>query len=38
MSGKKSYEISLKTKIYRWLVELDHKTEMWVQYLIQQLE
>lgn len=38
MSGNKSDEISLKTKIYRWLIELDHKIEMWVQHSIEQID
>lgn len=38
MSGKKSDEISFKTKIYRWLIELDHKIEMWVQHSIEQID
>ncbi len=38
MSGKKSDEISLKTKIYRWLIELDRKIEIWVQHSIEQID
>lgn len=37
MSDKKTYKASVKTRIYRWFIDLDQKIEKWVQFLIQQL-
>lgn len=38
MSDKKQEFVSIKTKIYRWVLGLDRKIELWVEHMIQQLE
>jgi hypothetical protein len=38
MSVKKSDEVSVRRRIFRWLTELDRKIEMWVQHSIEQID